>query len=65
MKYLQTYRQIGQVRVIVRERPLAGVTQTLQVGLAREELDFVALSSSFRSQAANCWKSSVECSKGW
>ena len=26
MKYLQTYRQIGQVRVIVCERPLAGVT---------------------------------------
>ena len=29
--------------MIVRERPLAGVTQTLQVGLAREELDFVGL----------------------
>ena len=26
MEYLQTYRQIRQVRVIVRERPLAGVT---------------------------------------
>ena len=32
MKFMQTYRQIGQVRVIVRERPLAGVTKSAGAG---------------------------------